>query len=215
MTTREPFFMCACLVLSQVGCRGVGARVTHRSHAMVVAHGQRGHSARNQDPASSAASADECFGWGPRVRAPHSRPQETARTRADADLRNTKFFANVDWNAVASQQGPPALAVGADCVARRDRESALAAYRARAAAHKEEAELGAASAENPSPPPLPREESVEGRNSAGGSKDYGSNGGHNNKEPWYFGLPVVAGHPEITPQAPRYNKEASNTNKAA
>jgi hypothetical protein len=136
-------------------------------------------------------------------------------TRADADLQKARFFDGVDWNAVASQQCPPALTVGADCVARRDRETALAAYRARTAAHTEAAELGAESAAMPSPPPLPREECVEGRNSAQSSKDYDSNGNHNSKEPWYFGLPVVAEHPEISSHTASSIKKASYTNKAA
>jgi hypothetical protein len=94
-------------------------------------------------------------------------------TRADADLQSAKFFASVDWAAVAAQQAPPALAVGADCVAPRDRDAALAAYQARHQALH-----------------LQQQQHASGPGSGG-------SGAGPTQGPWYLGLPVVEEHPEV------------------
>ena len=112
-------------------------------------------------------------------------------TRADADLRNAKFFGAVDWNAVASQQCPPALAVGTDCVAPRDREAALAAYQARQVALQQHCQQHG----NSSGVVFPVEGSTREHSSGGGGG--GGSGAGEITAPWRLGLPFVEEHPEV------------------
>ena len=119
-------------------------------------------------------------------------------TRADADLRNAKFFATVDWNAVASQQCPPALAVGTDCVAPRDREAALAAYQARQVAlqhHCQQQQQQHGNGNGSGSGGIPVEGSTHENNGSGN----GSSGGSSEVvAPWRLGLPFVEEHPEVS-----------------